>query len=76
MSIIRKRVSCGTGTFDEYEAGRLLRHMLKAVLGCHANYIIHRDIKPENFMFHRKDPRSSLKMIDLGLSEHSQLITG
>lgn len=30
------------GTFDEYEAGRLLRHMLKAVLGCHANYIVHR----------------------------------
>ncbi len=56
--------------FDEVEAGRLLRHMLKAVLCCHSHYIIHRDIKPENFMFSRPDPRSSLKMIDLGLSQH------
>jgi len=55
--------------FGEYEAGVLLRHMLKAVFCCHSANIVHRDIKPENFMFARKDdPNSDLKMIDLGLA--------
>ena len=56
---------------DEKECGRLLRHMLKSVLCCHAHHIIHRDIKPENFMFKGRDPsKSGLKMIDMGLSTH------
>ncbi|CAD7971870.1 unnamed protein product [Amoebophrya sp. A25] len=55
--------------FGEVEAGRLLRHMLKAILCCHSHGIIHRDIKPENFMFSKQDPKSALQMIDLGLSE-------
>ncbi|CAD7961751.1 unnamed protein product [Amoebophrya sp. A120] len=55
--------------FSEIECGRLLRHMLKAVLCCHSHNIIHRDIKPENFMFSTSSPKSALQMIDLGLSE-------
>ena len=45
------------------------RYITQTLLGLaylHCRHIIHRDIKPENFMFHRNDPRSSLKMIDLG----------
>ncbi|EER14967.1 calmodulin-domain protein kinase 2, putative [Perkinsus marinus ATCC 50983] len=58
--------------FQEEEVATIMRHMLKAVVGCHHNNIIHKDIKPENFMFRSKDTaRSSLKMIDLGLAEVS-----
>jgi len=56
--------------FCEEEGGRLLRHMLKAVLCCHSAGIIHRDCKPENFILSRPELKSSLKLIDLGLSEH------
>ncbi|KAF4686522.1 hypothetical protein FOZ62_023257 [Perkinsus olseni] len=57
--------------FQEEEIAIIMRHMLKAVVGCHHNNIIHKDIKPENFMFRSKDTASStLKMIDLGLAEH------
>ncbi|KAF4670607.1 hypothetical protein FOL47_001930 [Perkinsus chesapeaki] len=57
--------------FQEQEIATIMRHMLKAVIGCHHNNIIHKDIKPENFMFRSKDTaNSTLKMIDLGLAEH------
>lgn len=59
----------GKPLFKEWEAARILRHMLKAIWCCHANGIVHRDIKPENFMFKTKDALN-LKMIDLGLSMH------
>ncbi|CAD7926131.1 unnamed protein product [Amoebophrya sp. A120] len=57
--------------FNKQEAGRLLRHMLKAVFCCHSLGIVHRDIKPENFMFASVDRNASLKLIDLGLSARS-----
>mmetsp|Transcript_682 Transcript_682/g.1430 ORF Transcript_682/g.1430 Transcript_682/m.1430 type:complete len:561 (+) Transcript_682:79-1761(+) len=57
-----------SGHFSEHEASVLMRHMLKGLVACHQRGIIHKDIKPENYMF-RQGPASSLKMIDLGLSE-------
>ncbi|CAD7962397.1 unnamed protein product [Amoebophrya sp. A25] len=63
VEVLRKK-----GKFSNQEAGRLLKHMLKAVFCCHSLGIVHRDIKPENFMFASADKNSSLKLIDLGLS--------
>lgn len=55
------------------EVAVILRQMLRSVGGCHSHGIIHRDIKPENFMLAKKEKQgihSSVKLIDLGLSEH------
>jgi calcium-dependent protein kinase len=70
-----------TGRMTEFEASLALRHMLKALQCCHAQYRGHFDIKPENFMYTTTE-RSNLKMIDLGLSSgfeshpHIQKIRG
>eukprot|EP00439_Symbiodinium_sp_Y106_P086951 s519_g37.t1 len=57
---------------QELEASVVLRHMLKALQCCHAQYRGHYDIKPENFMFKRETQgdiaHGNLKMVDLGLS--------
>ncbi|CAD7955474.1 unnamed protein product [Amoebophrya sp. A25] len=58
--------------FSDYEAGVLMRHMLKAVFCCHSANIVHRDIKPENFMFaHDNMDNPDLRMIDLGLAKRT-----
>lgn len=61
-----------TGRLNPLEASVVLRHMLKALQCCHAQYRGHYDIKPENFMFKRETngdlAHANLKMVDLGLS--------
>lgn len=52
---------------SEYDASVALRHMLKALHCCHAQYRGHYDIKPENFMYANRDCKD-LMMIDLGMS--------
>ncbi|CAK8998338.1 Calcium-dependent protein kinase 28 [Durusdinium trenchii] len=60
------------GRLGQLEASVVLRHMLKALQCCHAQYRGHYDIKPENFMFKRETngdiAHANLKMVDLGLS--------
>lgn len=41
---------------------------MQAIVYCHKNRICHRDLKPDNFMFATKDPESTVKLIDFGLS--------
>lgn len=38
------------GHVSEEETAWMLRHMLKALIGCHSKGVVHRDIKPENFV--------------------------
>lgn len=52
----------------EDDARHIVRQILKAVRGCHAQDVIHRDVKPDNFVFSSRGPRSPLVMVDLGLS--------
>lgn len=54
-------------TLPEWDAAMVMRHMLKAIRGCHTNFMGHYDIKPENFMYAGQD-LENLKMIDLGAS--------
>jgi len=66
------------GKLSEDEASVALRHILKALQCCHAEYRGHYDIKPENFMYTKQD-MTNLKMIDLGLSsgfEKARVIKG
>ena len=57
-----------TGGMETARAAQCLRHMLRAVMCCHAHGIIHRDLKPDNFVFEDKSSDGSLKLIDFGLS--------
>jgi len=60
-------VKAPSGRLEEYDASCALRHMLKALQCCHAQYRGHFDIKPENFMYSDMS-YANLKMIDLGMS--------
>ena len=57
-----------TGCLDEFEAARIIKSVLEAVLYLHKNGCVHRDIKPENLLFETKDEGSAIKLIDFGLS--------
>ena len=57
------------GHFHEKEAATLFRDMLKAVNYCFNKKVCHKDLKPENFMFASKEPNSTIKLIDFGLSQ-------
>lgn len=57
-----------TGCLDEFEAARIIKSVLEAVLYIHKNGCVHRDIKPENLLFESKEEGSAIKLIDFGLS--------
>ena len=56
--------------YSEDEARELVKQVLSAVSYLHSQGIVHRDLKLENFLFETKDSKSTLKMIDFGLSKH------
>ena len=56
------------GRFTADDAAVALRQMLRGLVCCHAHGLAHRDLKPDNFVYGSRDPSSSLKMIDFGLS--------
>eukprot|EP00210_Caulerpa_lentillifera_P006099 g5827.t1 len=57
------------GTFSEYDAACMLRHILRVIAVCHDHYVIHRDLKPENFLLSHQGPGAKLKAIDFGVSQ-------
>ena len=57
------------GSFNEHEAAKMFRQMMSSLSYCFVKKICHKDLKPENFMFASKDPNSTLKLIDFGLSQ-------
>jgi calcium-dependent protein kinase len=56
------------GHFSEGEARRTFTQIMQALNYCHTNGICHRDLKPENFLLVDKSDKSSIKVIDFGLS--------
>ena len=60
------------GAYTERDAARLIREILRTVAQCHAAGVLIRDVKPENFLFLSKDPDSTLKAIDFGISVFCQ----
>lgn len=52
--------------FNESEACKIMKKLVKAINHCHALGVVHRDIKPENIMI---GSDGELKLIDFGLSK-------
>lgn len=57
-----------SGCINEFEAARIIKSILEAVLYLHKNGVVHRDIKPENILFESRQEGSAVKLIDFGLS--------
>ena len=57
------------GFFTEKEAALIFQQIISAINYCHLNSVCHRDLKPENFLFQSEDFKSTLKIIDFGLSK-------
>jgi calcium-dependent protein kinase len=60
------------GHFLELNATQLVRDILDVIAYCHdVKGIDHHDLKPENFHFLTEDEDAPVKIIDFGLSRHS-----
>lgn len=54
--------------YSEFEAAVVVRQIASGLEALHKENIIHRDLKPENCLFLDTSARSSLKIMDFGLS--------
>lgn len=60
------------GHFSEFCAARILRNILSGIQYCHEEkHIAHRDLKPENFLLTDRSDNAQVKIIDFGLSTHT-----
>jgi len=60
------------GHFSEFDAAKIIRNILLGIQYCHEEkHIVHRDLKPENFLLTDKTDDAQVKMIDFGLSTHT-----
>ena len=59
------------GHYSEHDAANIIRDTLDAIAYCHSKGIVHRDLKPENFLFLNESEESPVKIIDFGLSRHT-----
>jgi calcium-dependent protein kinase len=57
------------GAYDERNAARLVREVLRAVAQAHSAGIAVRDVKPDNFLFLHEGADAPLKMVDFGLAQ-------
>jgi len=55
--------------YTEEEAARVCSLILGAVAYLHSNNVAHRDLKYENILYVNESPKSSIKLIDFGLSK-------
>ncbi|EOY24613.1 Phosphoenolpyruvate carboxylase-related kinase 1 isoform 1 [Theobroma cacao] len=58
------------GSFSEFEARVLFKHLMEVVKYCHDNGIVHRDLKPENILLATKSSSSPIKLADFGLATY------
>ncbi|XP_008777902.1 calcium/calmodulin-dependent serine/threonine-protein kinase 1-like [Phoenix dactylifera] len=63
------RILSRGGKYSEEDAKVVMVQILNVVSFCHLQGVVHRDLKPENFLFTSKDEKSTLKVIDFGLSD-------
>lgn len=57
------------GPLDEETTRKIIFECLLALNHLHSCGLIHRDIKADNFLFKGTDPKSSIKLIDFGLTK-------
>lgn len=58
------------GKYSEEDARVVMIQILSVVAFCHLQGVVHRDLKPENFLYVSKEEKSTLKVIDFGLSDY------
>jgi serine/threonine protein kinase len=57
------------GSYTEKDAADLLRQVLEAVGGMHAQGLVHRDLKPENLLYESPDEDSKIMITDFGFAK-------
>lgn len=58
------------GSYSEFQAKIIFRHLMQVVLYCHDNGVVHRDLKPENILLATKSSSSPIKLADFGLATY------
>ncbi|XP_052156122.1 uncharacterized protein LOC127773921 [Oryza glaberrima] len=58
----------GRDRYSEFDAACVIRQIASGLEALHKASIVHRDLKPENCLFSDKDEKSTLKIMDFGLS--------
>lgn len=60
------------GRYTEDDARGVMKQVLEALQYLHARNVAHRDLKLENILLARKDDLSHVKIVDFGLSKHTE----
>lgn len=59
---------CVNGSYSEADAKHIMRQLFSAVAYLHRKNICHRDLKLDNLLLPSEDDRTTIKLIDFGLS--------
>lgn len=60
------------GRYTEDDARGVMKQVLQGLEYLHARNVAHRDLKLENILLARKDDLSCVKIVDFGLSKHTE----